>query len=47
MRDLMSLSMEDRIKMQDFNKKHKKNSVVQKVEKSDEEIEAEKEDAFE
>jgi hypothetical protein len=48
----MSLSIEDRLKMQEFNNKHKNNtktSIVQKVvvEKSDEEIEAEKEDAFE
>ena len=51
MRELMSLSIEDRLKMQEFNNKHKNNtktSIVQKVvEKSDEEIEAEKEDAFE
>ena len=48
MRELMSLSIEDRIKLQEFsNKHHKKNSIVQKVEKSDEEIEVDREDAFE
>jgi hypothetical protein len=48
MRELMSLSIEDRLKLQEFSNKHNKShSIVQKVEKSDEEIEADKEDAFE
>lgn len=49
MRELMSLSIEDRVKIQEFSQKHKKKgSIVQKVvEKSDEEIEAEKDEAFE
>ena len=48
MRELMSLSIEDRLKLQEFSNKHNKShSIVQKVVKSDEEIEADKEDAFE